>query len=218
LDNTEHDPWAAPPDWVHLPDVPGWIERNLNYPGLPLIQSFIAALRASKLKYRIGGLGRALDFIDSNGPNIPAWLVVWNNPRRAVVDDWEKALPNWKSGTVAGFWTTDNKPNRLPIEVWWMDVAKWAPPVARDLASAARKSVAKPEKKQPRRVQGLDYRADDAKLVEEALTGIANGLYRNKTDAARALAKGAVGPGTEESKVKRLIGRIQLVQPRSATE
>ena len=217
MDNTEHDPWAAPPDWVHLPDVPVWIERNLNYPGLLMVQGLIAALRTRRLKYRIGGLGPTLAYVSGYGPRLPDGLVVGDSPRRVMVADWEKAQPHWQSGTVAGFRTNGNDQSRLPVEVWWLDVARWAPPIARDLAYAARKAATKPAR-QPRRGQGLDYAAADVALVEEGRTGIANGTYRNPTDAARALAKRATGAGKEESKVKRLLRRIQSVQSRSAAE
>lgn len=60
-----------------------------------------------------------------------------------------------------------------------------------------------------RRVKGFDYGKSDAPLVEQALAGMKSGEYPNATDAARALAKHAEGHGMEESKMKRLLGRIQ---------
>ncbi len=75
------------------------------------------------------------------------------------------------------------------------------------------------EPNRKRRVQGFNYERDDAPLVERALEGIRAGTYRHATDAARALAKDATGMGGDESKMKRLLGRIKpLIQPCSAAE
>lgn len=60
-----------------------------------------------------------------------------------------------------------------------------------------------------KRPQGFDYATDDAPLVELALTGIADGSYLNATDAARAQSSQAKGHGNLDSKMKRLLGRIQ---------
>lgn len=60
-----------------------------------------------------------------------------------------------------------------------------------------------------KRPQGLDYASADEPLLREALAGITSRTYRNATDAARALANRAVGAGNEESKMKRLLSRIQ---------
>ena len=63
--------------------------------------------------------------------------------------------------------------------------------------------------------RGFSYAVEDAPLVALARAGLAEGKYRNATDAARALAKDAKGGGNEESRMKRLLGRIQ---PYSAAE
>jgi hypothetical protein len=53
----------------------------------------------------------------------------------------------------------------------------------------------------------LGFRKDDAPLAEEMRQGVASGLYRNAHVAAQKVVGRAVGGGTEESKIKRLLGR-----------
>ena len=143
MDNPEHEPWDAPPDWVHLPDVPGWIERRLGFPGLPLVPSLISALRQPLvLTYRIGDTKRASEFYDlRNGYRLPPGMSVYDYSKRVVVNDWEKADPDWRTGTVAGWKLNNGSRDRLPIEVNWLSLERWAPPLARDLASRARKAA-----------------------------------------------------------------------------
>lgn len=67
-----------------------------------------------------------------------------------------------------------------------------------------------PQPQQKRRVvQYRGYTEADAPLVQKALAGIKSGAYKNPTDAARALAKDAKGSRNEDSRMKRLLGRIQ---------
>ncbi len=54
----------------------------------------------------------------------------------------------------------------------------------------------------------VGYRDADAPLVEEALSGIKTGKYRNPWDAAQALSARAAGNSKPESKVTRLAARI----------
>ena len=79
-----------------------------------------------------------------------------------------------------------------------------------------RSSIATDKK---RRVRGLDFATGDAALVAIAMAGLEGSTFRNATDAARALAHRADGAGNEESKMKRLLGRIKkAIRTHSATE
>ena len=71
-------------------------------------------------------------------------------------------------------------------------------------------------------VRGMDYAEVDAPLVRIALAGLRKKEFRNATDADRALAGRAEGAGNEESRMKRLLGRIKdlfsPIQPLNRTE
>ncbi len=56
---------------------------------------------------------------------------------------------------------------------------------------------------------GLNYKSNDAPLVAAGVAGVRTGEYKNATDAARALAKDAVGSKKEESRMFRLMKQIQ---------
>lgn len=144
MDDTKNDPWAAPPDWAPLPDVPGWIERRLGFPGLPLVPELISAVRAGKLKYRIGGVQSRSSYSGNSLP--PGLTTSGDRSRRIIVSDWEKAEPDWRAGTVAGWKQVDGSRSRHPIEVQWMDLERWVPPVAHDHAYRVRKAAALAEK------------------------------------------------------------------------
>ncbi|MGI4940705.1 MAG: hypothetical protein ACRYHQ_09110 [Janthinobacterium lividum] len=65
---------------------------------------------------------------------------------------------------------------------------------------------------QRKRIRGRSYAIPDAPLVKIGSDGVDSKLYKDATDAARALAKHAEGSGNEDSKVKRLLGRIKSFQ------
>lgn len=58
------------------------------------------------------------------------------------------------------------------------------------------------------RSRGRNYKALDESLVDEAIALIQSGKARGRVDAARQLAPRAVGSGTEESRVKRILRRL----------
>ena len=60
----------------------------------------------------------------------------------------------------------------------------------------------------PPKTKRLDYREDDAPLVEKIKQGVANGEYRGVWDGCLALASHAVGKGDSMSKAKRLSSRF----------
>ena len=62
-----------------------------------------------------------------------------------------------------------------------------------------------------RKATGLDYSRDDQPILERMREGICAGIYRNPTDAARALAKDAKGSTKKSSVVTRLITRYGKV-------
>jgi hypothetical protein len=73
-------------------------------------------------------------------------------------------------------------------------------------AASSQPAAAPRPKKQPPRT---DYRDADAPLVEEMIRGIASGLYKSDTDAARAVASRAAGNATPSSKAARMARRLR---------
>ena len=234
LDDAEHDPWAAPPDWVHLPDVPDWIERRLGLPGLSLVPSLISALRAGGLRYRIGIPSRHLNGSD----RFPDGYAVYPHPKRVVVSDWEKADPDWRAGTVAGWKLADGSRSRHRIEVSWLAIERWAALPAAAFASMARKAAAAPAKATPPNLPERDaqppkaskaarrgsigYAQQDAALVQEMRVLLCDaekaGKKADPWPAAMAVADRAAGENTLiSSKAKRLLRRYSDTFP-SGTE
>lgn len=62
-----------------------------------------------------------------------------------------------------------------------------------------------------RKLSGLDYRALDTQLAHEMRRMVEAREARNPTDAARALARQAVGAGKDSSKVARLLARYAVL-------
>jgi hypothetical protein len=77
-----------------------------------------------------------------------------------------------------------------------------APAVPERAAGEAPAAV--PAASAKRHTNGLDFRQDDAPLVDEMRRLIESGKARSPEDAARAVVAGAKGHGKPESKVKRL--------------
>jgi len=75
-------------------------------------------------------------------------------------------------------------------------------------SSIARGAV-KPARNNRREPARLDYRQADRQLVDEMRDMILVGKASNPTDAARALARHAVGSNKEASKVTRLVKRYK---------
>lgn len=117
------DPWAAAPDWVHLPDVPQWISRRFGCPteDARVIQELISAIRHNQLIYRIFGLKP-----DHGGRRPPGFGTASDRHLRdSIVTDWDLAETDWKAGTVGGWRGPDGVRARHRIEVWWRRLEYW---------------------------------------------------------------------------------------------
>jgi hypothetical protein len=88
-----------------------------------------------------------------------------------------------------------------------------APAVPKRTAGETPAAVPPPTK---RRSNGLDYRQDDAPLLDEMRRLIESKKPRSPEDAARAVVADASGHGKPESKVKRLAKHYRDTQARQS--
>ena len=170
---TDSDVWAAPPEWIHLPAAPSWMQSIVSIDACRLVPKLIQAVRDNKIVYRVA------EILDRSRVVWPSWIGEIQHPRRCIVTDWEKAEPNWAKGTICGNKSGETR-QRHPIEISWQSLNRWAPPVGRDLATASRMAEA------PRRsnIQGGKSRGGrpathdwDAFWVEVACWSGSNDLY-----------------------------------------
>jgi hypothetical protein len=118
----DDDPYAQPPPWVPLSDLPRWLERRFKLPGsaLELARSLIEGIREFKLPYRVQG------FPYFAGDRLPPGFKASSGPSPLTIEDWDLAETDWKAGTVRGPARRCAQGDRYPIEVLWLRAVQWA--------------------------------------------------------------------------------------------
>jgi hypothetical protein len=121
------DPWAQPPEWVPLCDLPRWLEWHFQNPGsaLELTPEVIRGIRTRELTYRVDG------FPYTTGQDLPPGFDCASTPpQRIIVTDWDLVAPDWAAGTVAGPARGIAPGGRYAITVWWNRAQRWSPSLA----------------------------------------------------------------------------------------
>ncbi len=114
-----------PPEWVLITDVPAWVARLYNVDPIAVALELIPAVRGRvELQHRIPGI---------NANHSSMYQKSWpdgldkEGALRSYVSaiNWEAAETDWTSGTVGG-WGKPGERERLPIEVAWQSVERFA--------------------------------------------------------------------------------------------
>jgi hypothetical protein len=133
---------SVPPDWVPLPDVEKLLTRRFRVPVQGITVDLISEVRAGGVAHRIAGIsfadlhqGYAGSVVDPPGFGI-------GRRHHVCVLDWDAADIDWPSGTVGGRVSTRGKRERLQVQLYWLEVERWAagrlrPPPAKSNTSEA---------------------------------------------------------------------------------
>lgn len=123
-----------PPEWVPLVDLLNWIKQVYGVYNERVRADIRDAVHGrSVLPHRISGIKP--DYGAPVRRRLPPGMgsvnPYFNSERIAgeiFVNDWDAVEVDWHAGTVGG-WGMTGERKRLPIEIWWRDVAKFADPL-----------------------------------------------------------------------------------------
>jgi hypothetical protein len=141
--------------------------------------------------------------IFGNGPTYPPGLMI----QRSV-----EFIQKFATDALAGMADAEFDLLTRNEEVPWMLSQHHVPSAAPIEPKFDIQGLTGPKPNKSGRRPGNAYREADRPLVERIIAGMQDGLYKNRYDGALALAKEVVGNGKIQSKVQRLLGRIQSGQ------
>jgi hypothetical protein len=123
MSKADDDP-IIPPEWVHLADLPRWVDFVHGVRSHAITGELVLAVRSKlETQHRIPCEPRDR----TSSPSLPPGLVneAWHGVRQVFVSDWEIAEADWKVGTVGGWKQGNGTRERLPIEVPWQQVDRF---------------------------------------------------------------------------------------------